>query len=80
MDAWHMLALVLTAFSAALGWWLVNLHDKHERLREAHEELRVEVAGRFLKKEEVREMIADLKADISTLIKDLADEVRGRKD
>lgn len=76
MDAWHMLALVLTAFIGALGWWLANLHDKHERLRAAHEELRVEVAGQFLKKEEVREMIFDLKTDISALIKDLADEVK----
>jgi hypothetical protein len=68
MDAWHMLALVLTAFCSALGWWLVNLHNKHEKLREAHEELRVEVAGQFLKKEEIREMFSDFKRDITELI------------
>jgi len=42
---------LLSILLAAIGWWLVNLHDKHERLRAAHEELRVEVAGQFLKKD-----------------------------
>jgi len=59
---------LLSILLAAIGWWLVNLHDKHERLRAAHEELRVEVAGQFLKKDEIREMFSEFKRDLTELI------------
>ncbi|KMN32092.1 hypothetical protein VI26_18165 [Chromobacterium sp. LK1] len=76
MDPWQMLTSVLAMFSAALGWWLISLHNRHEKLRADHEELRVRVAERYLQKDELRELIDDMKKDIHTLIQSLRDELR----
>lgn len=76
MDPWQMLTSVLAMFSAALGWWLISLHNRHEKLRADHEELRVRVAERYLQKDELRELIDDMKKDIHSLIQSLRDELR----
>lgn len=76
MDPWQMLTSVLAMFSAALGWWLISLHNRHEKLRADHEELRVRVAERYLQKDELRELIDDMKRDIHALIQSLRDELR----
>ncbi|QIY81518.1 hypothetical protein [Chromobacterium violaceum] len=76
MDPWQMLTSVLAMFSAALGWWLISLHNRHEKLRADHEELRVRVAEKYLQKDELRELIDDMKKDIHALIQSLRDELR----
>lgn len=70
---------LLTVMCAAFGWWLMSLHDKHEALRKSHEELRVEVAGRYLSKDDVKDMFFELKTDISGLITNLRDEIKSLK-
>ena len=70
-----LLGLLLTA----VGWWLASLHNRHERLRADHDNLRVEIAGKYLLKDEMRESIADLKEDMHGWINGLRDEVRSLK-
>nr|WP_199065142.1 hypothetical protein [Chromobacterium sp. ASV5] len=76
MDPWQMLTSVLAMFSAALGWWLITLHNRHEKLRADHEELRVRVAEKYLQKDDMRDMMDDMKQDLHALIQSLKEEMR----
>lgn len=67
---------LLSVLLAVLGWLAVTLYNKHERLRSDHEALRVEVAGKYLLKDEMRDVIADFKEDIHGLINGLKEEMR----
>lgn len=67
---------VLTLFSTAMGWWLISLHNRHELLRRDHEDLRVEVASKYLAKDDVRDMFDNLKQDLHALLNSFKDEMR----
>ncbi len=67
---------LLTVLCSAMGWWLISLHNRHEALRKDHEELRVKVAEKYLQKDDMREWVDDMKADIHALIQSLKEEMR----
>jgi hypothetical protein len=66
---------VLTLFCTAMGWWLISLHNRHEKLRADHEELRVRVAERYLQKDDMVQMMENLKGDIHQLLQSFKSEV-----
>lgn len=76
MDSWQLLTSLLGVFCASLGWWLITLHNKHESLRRDHEELRVRVAEKYIQKDDMRELIDDMKKDLHALIQSLKEEMR----
>ncbi|OBU85883.1 hypothetical protein [Chromobacterium subtsugae] len=67
---------VLSLFSAALGWWLISLHNRHERLRADHEDLRVRVADEYCRRVDLRDMVDDMKQDIHQAIAALREDMR----
>jgi hypothetical protein len=74
---------VLTVFSTAMGWWLISLHNRHEKLRADHEELRVEVARDYMRKVDITAVITEFKSDIRDLFEGLGarlDRIEARQD
>lgn len=67
---------LLSVLLTIIGWLAVTLYNKHERLRSDHEALRVELAGKYLLKDEVREIITDFKEDIHAKIDGLQESIQ----
>ncbi|MBM2884115.1 hypothetical protein JFK97_06895 [Chromobacterium phragmitis] len=67
---------VLTISTSAFGWWLISLHNRHEKLRADHEDLRVRVADEYCRRVDLRDMMDDMKQDIHQAIAALREDMR----
>ena len=80
MDWQNLIDVGLTAALACLGWFMSTLWNSIQENKRAIHDAELHLANNYVKKDDFRDALKELKEEISSGFNRLYDEVKGKMD